>query len=314
IFFMRTRDRCRVSKEAKQIIKLKETVCEQAAIRGIAKSLGLGTNLQVELNRETKKDGRTERISIETNYQLELELPSILYGKDKLQLVIYPLRTVFTPKCPTIFIKDKADTPSKILPSTSSAHSSASHDLNDEDEAKLNEELSKRQSSKLFRVAMENLLWNFFDRHHYSKCTKRKTQEEETSKRQKRTEEVDSDIDISDCEKTYDSNESEMEYDSNNEDNEERDSSVSEEQSDDIDQVVEFLNTITYLGGKRTACFIRGPMNMGDGRNSHMQAKLDADCPHVGKIFTSAVNCEKGKAANCSGATHIKWLRRMENW
>lgn len=36
-------------------------------------------------------------------------------------------------------------------------------------------------------------------------------------------------------------------------------------------EVVEFLNTITYLGGKRTACFIRGPMNMGDGRNSHMQ-------------------------------------------
>ena len=27
-------------------------------------------------------------------------------------------------------------------------------------------------------------------------------------------------------------------------------------------EVVEFLNTITYLGGKRTACFIRGPMNM----------------------------------------------------
>jgi hypothetical protein len=157
--------------------------------------------------------------------------------------------------------------------------------------------------------------------------------------------------------RTYDSNESEMEYDSYNEDNEERDSSVSEEQSDeyssdtmedvevclwsscmekpqsgDMDtcsidrddlftvhvgveeadplcikiqdllrrgkiskdkifykymsdvveimynpfheydrEVVEFLNTITYLGGKRTACFIRGPMNMGDGRNSHMQ-------------------------------------------
>lgn len=54
-------------------------------------------------------------------------------------VVIYPLRTVFTTKCPTIIIKDKADNPSKILPSTSSAHSSASHDLNDEDKAKLNE-------------------------------------------------------------------------------------------------------------------------------------------------------------------------------
>lgn len=35
-------------------------------------------------------------------------------------------------------------------------------------------------------------------------------------------------------------------------------------------EVVEFFNTITYLGGKRTACFIRGPMNLGDGRNSHV--------------------------------------------
>lgn len=35
----------------------------------------------------------------------------------------------------------------------------------------------------------------------FERAAKRKTQEEETSKRQKRTEEVDSDIDISDCEK-----------------------------------------------------------------------------------------------------------------
>ena len=34
-------------------------------------------------------------------------------------------------------------------------------------------------------------------------------------------------------------------------------------------EVVEFFNSITYLGGKRTTCFIRGPMNLGDGRNSH---------------------------------------------
>ena len=35
-------------------------------------------------------------------------------------------------------------------------------------------------------------------------------------------------------------------------------------------EVVEFFNTITYLGGRRTTCFIRGPMNLGDGRNSHV--------------------------------------------
>ena len=36
------------------------------------------------------------------------------------------------------------------------------------------------------------------------------------------------------------------------------------------EEFVEFFNTITYLGGRRTTCFIRGPMNLGDGRNSHV--------------------------------------------
>ena len=36
-------------------------------------------------NRESKREGRTERYGIEKDHQLELELPSILSGKDKLQ-------------------------------------------------------------------------------------------------------------------------------------------------------------------------------------------------------------------------------------
>lgn len=35
-------------------------------------------------------------------------------------------------------------------------------------------------------------------------------------------------------------------------------------------EVVEFFNTITYLGGRRTANFIRGPVNLGDGQHSHL--------------------------------------------
>ena len=34
-------------------------------------------------------------------------------------------------------------------------------------------------------------------------------------------------------------------------------------------ELIEFFNTITYLGGKATPCFIRGPMNLGDGKDSH---------------------------------------------
>lgn len=40
-------------------------------------------------------------------------------------------------------------------------------------------------------------------------------------------------------------------------------------------EVVEFFNTITYLGGRRTANFIRGPMNLGDGRHSHLNQEND---------------------------------------
>ena len=36
-------------------------------------------------------------------------------------------------------------------------------------------------------------------------------------------------------------------------------------------EVVELFNTMTYLAGKRTTCFIRGPMNLRDGRNSHLR-------------------------------------------
>ena len=48
-------------------------------------------------------------------------------------------------------------------------------------------------------------------------------------------------------------------------------------------KVVEFFNTITYLGGKRTTCFVRGPMNLGDSRNSHM--KLTDKRMNLGGIF-----------------------------
>lgn len=40
-------------------------------------------------------------------------------------------------------------------------------------------------------------------------------------------------------------------------------------------EVVEFFNTITYLGGRRTANFIGGPMNLGDGRHSHLNQECE---------------------------------------
>ena len=40
-------------------------------------------------NRQAKKDGRAERFVIETDHQLELELPSILNGNDKIQRELF---------------------------------------------------------------------------------------------------------------------------------------------------------------------------------------------------------------------------------
>ena len=55
-------------------------------------------------------------------------------------------------------------------------------------------------------------------------------------------------------------------------------------------EVVKFFNTITYLGGKRTANFIRGPMNVGDGRHSHLsheQDKISTWVDHPNHLFKS---------------------------
>ncbi|XP_044172245.1 uncharacterized protein LOC122956628 [Acropora millepora] len=84
-FRKKNKFQCKVNKSEKRLVKLRETICERAGIRQTAQALGLGDNVSVSLNRETKENGRTERISIETDHQLELEFPAILYGSDKLQ-------------------------------------------------------------------------------------------------------------------------------------------------------------------------------------------------------------------------------------
>ena len=38
--------------------------------------------------------------------------------------------------------------------------------------------------------------------------------------------------------------------------------------------VIEFFNTITYLGGRREACFIRGPMSFNEGRGSDLRGSF----------------------------------------
>ena len=77
-------------------------------MRETAKKLGLGESLDIQLNRETKTSGRTERISIGTDGQLALELPSIVSGTDRLDVIVYPFTTSFAKSAPTIVIHVKA--------------------------------------------------------------------------------------------------------------------------------------------------------------------------------------------------------------
>ena len=55
-----------------------------AGLHVTAKELGLGGNIIIKLNRGSRTSGRQERYSIESDKQLELEIPSILNGVDLL--------------------------------------------------------------------------------------------------------------------------------------------------------------------------------------------------------------------------------------
>ncbi|XP_022787694.1 uncharacterized protein LOC111327719 [Stylophora pistillata] len=161
-FRKKNKFRCRIDKEEKRLVKFRESICEFAGIKSTAKTLGLGDNLRVELNRETKKDGRTERISIETDQQLELELPPILTRCDKLQLIIYPIRTVFSSKCPKIVIKDTNSSHNPPAPSSRSC------DLLDQEKARLNEGKLLKICSRLYFNQIRP--WHqTSDQHHHPK-------------------------------------------------------------------------------------------------------------------------------------------------
>ena len=63
---------------------------EFAGLSMTAKELGLGEHVIIKLNRGSRVSGRQERYSIETDSQLQLEMPSILSGVDKLLCEYYP--------------------------------------------------------------------------------------------------------------------------------------------------------------------------------------------------------------------------------
>ena len=69
-------------------------------------------------------------------------------------------------------------------------------------------------------------------------------------------------------------------------------------------EVVQFFNAITYLGDRHTACFTRGPMNLGDGRN--INVNLSEKKMNIGGLSESV--CAKYQAGYTSESGVIKLL------
>ena len=80
-YLKKNKFRCEIDGREKSIVRMKNSVTEFAGLKETAKKLGLGDSVDIQLNRETKTNGRTERISIETDKQLALEMPTIVFKK-----------------------------------------------------------------------------------------------------------------------------------------------------------------------------------------------------------------------------------------
>ena len=79
--------------------------------------------------------------------------------------------------------------------------------------------------------------------------------------------------------------------------------------------VIEFFNSITYLGGRKVACFIRGPMNYKEGRGSHLNTNNKKGMNMGGPSYKTCLKYQSGYA-NEAGVwepislrqLHLRWL------
>ena len=58
--------------------------------------------------------------------------------------------------------------------------------------------------------------------------------------------------------------------------------------------VIEFFNSITYLGGRKVACFIRGPINCKEGRGSHLNTNNEKRMNLGGPAYKTCLKHQAG--------------------
>ena len=136
-----TRFRCSITPDL-SLSKLKNHLCEFAGFRTVAKEQGLGDNICLKLKRENKGAGKATCYAIDTDEQLNLELPSIVNGTDVLQVLVFPITVSFATKCPIIVIKDASENASETQ-ETKAEFSKVlqAKDFTQADQDKLNDEL-----------------------------------------------------------------------------------------------------------------------------------------------------------------------------
>eukprot|EP00111_Clytia_hemisphaerica_P009766 TCONS_00028636-protein len=101
-----------IPKNIKSLAALKRTLTEQAGVRDIAKTLQW-SDCEVLLSRGVKGPSGTVTFAIRTDSQLKIELPSVMFGNDRLHATVYPIEARFRSKAPVISIE--------VLPSSSNA-------------------------------------------------------------------------------------------------------------------------------------------------------------------------------------------------
>ncbi|KAL9966337.1 hypothetical protein ACROYT_G024391 [Oculina patagonica] len=214
-FLRKEKFRAVLTRGAKTLKKIRETVTNFGGLRDTAKKIGLGEHLEIKLARLDKSDAArgTQCFAINTDLQAELEMPSIRSGTDMLQVFVYPVEIAFSKSCPRIVVEVKEADSSRTAESatiTKPPDPMETRQLTEKEKEQLRTELKARGNSTLFesepvvvRLKKKSFKWawkvrcgycskvlqlrpdagvlakiNYLDKHHLNSCSKKRKQKE----------------------------------------------------------------------------------------------------------------------------------------
>ncbi|CAB3990304.1 Hypothetical predicted protein [Paramuricea clavata] len=186
-----------------KLAHLKDIVCVQGGLIEIARQTGLsdfGKESQKKLDlRIGRIDEAGERTSINTDSQMELEMPSIRNHVDKLQVMVYPIEVVFAPKRSTIVIEiNGSSKPTSSSYNVTSTGPRLQKVLSEESQQNLNEEHFTKCSEKAKRPQPKR---NRLIKDMFARVPPKSKKKDASHLHTKSGDNIDSDIDLSDQER-----------------------------------------------------------------------------------------------------------------